>query len=79
MMVGFLNTYIKFNAQEEANIKLIELVWWYSTKKKILILYRPVMIIDVWSKDNYMFSSQNLINFDIQKKSHLSKQIINYH
>lgn len=67
-MVGFLNTYINFNTQEEANIKLIELVWWYSTKKKnINSLQTTVMIIDVWSKDNYMFSSYNLIDFDIQK------------
>lgn len=67
-MVGFLNTYINFNTQEEANIKLIELVWWYNTKKKnINSLQTTVMIIDVWSKDNYMFSSYNLIDFDIQK------------
>lgn len=36
-------------------------------KKNINSLQTTVMIIDVWSKDNYMFSSQNLINFDIQK------------
>lgn len=66
-MVGFLNTYIHFNTQEEANIKLIELVWMYNTKKNINSLQTTVMITDMWSKDNYMFSSYNLIDFDIQK------------
>lgn len=66
-MVGFLNTYINFNTQEEANIKLIKLVWWYNTKKNINSLQTTVMITDMWSKDNYMFSSYNLIEFDIQK------------
>lgn len=36
------------------------------------------MIIDVRSKDCYMFLSYYLIDFDNLKKSQISEQIINY-